>query len=114
MLTINCSKCGRFVGKDGNPDIMYDHYNGGYEVGYPLCGRCLREKNHITPHSSGTLPAPVELGVMINKIIIPSLILPGFHIYWLIPFPELWWVIISLFILSVFIFSIVGILDWLL
>ncbi|WP_374711517.1 hypothetical protein, partial [Symbiobacterium terraclitae] len=41
---INCSKCGRFVGKDGDPDVFYDDYNGGWEIGYPLCGRCLREK----------------------------------------------------------------------
>jgi len=44
MRLMNCSKCGRFVGKDGDPDVVYDYYNGGYEAGYPLCARCLREK----------------------------------------------------------------------
>jgi hypothetical protein len=42
MAPLNCSECGRFVGKDGDPDIVYDYYTGGYEVGYPLCGPCLR------------------------------------------------------------------------
>ena len=41
-IPINCCKCGRFVGKEGDPDITYDNYNGGYEIGYPKCGNCLR------------------------------------------------------------------------
>jgi len=41
---IHCWKCGRFVGKDGFIDISYDDYMGGYEEGYSLCARCLREK----------------------------------------------------------------------
>ena len=40
-IPLNCSKCGRFVGKDGFHDVFYDGYNGGYEIGYPLCKRCL-------------------------------------------------------------------------
>jgi len=44
MNIVNCSKCGRIVGKDGFLDVSYDDYAGGYEMGYPLCGRCLREK----------------------------------------------------------------------
>lgn len=35
----NCYICGQFVGKDGNHDIGYDGYNGGYEQGYPTCGK---------------------------------------------------------------------------
>lgn len=38
---INCSVCGRIVGKDGFHDVSYDEYNGGWEIGYPLCKRCL-------------------------------------------------------------------------
>ena len=40
----HCSKCGRFVGKDGFVDITYDPYMGGYEEGYSLCVKCLKEK----------------------------------------------------------------------
>ncbi len=38
----NCSKCGRFIGKDGYPDVFYDEYNGDLAVGYSLCGPCRR------------------------------------------------------------------------
>lgn len=38
MTNLNCSECGRFVGKDGFHDV-YD----GREAGYPLCGQCLRK-----------------------------------------------------------------------
>ena len=38
---INCSRCGRFVGQDGKHDVFYDDWTGGYECGYPLCGKCL-------------------------------------------------------------------------
>ena len=41
---VHCSKCGRFVGKDGFIDVFYDDYMGGYEEGYSLCAACL-EKN---------------------------------------------------------------------
>ena len=34
-IPLNCSQCGKFVGKDGFHDI----YDG--EIGYPLCKRCL-------------------------------------------------------------------------
>lgn len=40
----HCSKCGRFIGKDGFIDIYYDTYMGGYEEGSSLCGACLRKK----------------------------------------------------------------------
>jgi len=40
---LNCSKCGRFVGKDGDPDIWHDP-SGTTEIGYPLCGECLRKR----------------------------------------------------------------------
>lgn len=38
---INCSECGRFVGKDGDLDITYDEYCGGATIGYALCRKCL-------------------------------------------------------------------------
>jgi len=41
---MNCCKCGRFIGKDGNCDIGYDEYMGGYEIGYPTCRKCLDER----------------------------------------------------------------------
>ena len=43
VTLLNCSKCGHFVGKDGYHDVFYDDYNGGYEVGFPLCVKCLTE-----------------------------------------------------------------------
>jgi len=36
-VPLNCSKCGRFVGKDG----FHDYDPETREVGYPLCKRCL-------------------------------------------------------------------------
>ena len=44
QIRLNCSKCGRFVGKGGFKDVFYDDYNGGWEIGYPLCERCLNKK----------------------------------------------------------------------
>ena len=39
---VNCSRCGRWVGKDGFMDAYCDEYNGSaLEVGYPLCKSCL-------------------------------------------------------------------------
>jgi len=39
---INCSKCGRWVGKNGFVDVCMDGYNGSaLELGYSLCKRCL-------------------------------------------------------------------------
>ena len=46
-MPLNCSKCGRFVGKDGFKDVSYDGYNGGWEVGYPLCKRCLDKRVQV-------------------------------------------------------------------
>ena len=37
---INCSVCGRWVGKDGFLDIGVDS-DGVPDCGYPLCKRCL-------------------------------------------------------------------------
>jgi hypothetical protein len=53
---LNCSKCGRFVGKDGFHDVFYDGYNGGWEIGYPLCKRCLDEKQQITAKNGANNP----------------------------------------------------------
>ena len=50
---INCSKCGQFVGKNGFLDIIWDNYNGGYEMGYPLCEKCLAKVKSCSP-----LPSP--------------------------------------------------------
>ena len=44
---IHCSKCGRFVGKDGFIDIFYDDYMGGWEEGYSLCAACLKKQNSL-------------------------------------------------------------------
>lgn len=44
-IPLNCSKCGCFVGKDGFHDVVYDYYNDGYEVGYPLCKKRLDRSN---------------------------------------------------------------------
>ena len=42
---INCSKCGRWVGKDGFIDVSMEEYNGSaLELGYSLCKRCLDAK----------------------------------------------------------------------
>ena len=39
---VNCSKCGRWVGKDGFLDICMDEYNGSaLELADSLCKRCL-------------------------------------------------------------------------
>jgi hypothetical protein len=43
VMPLNCHNCGRFVGKNGDPDVHYDWWSGAYEVGYPRCGRCVRE-----------------------------------------------------------------------
>ena len=41
---MNCSTCGRWVGRDGFCDISLDNDSGCWECGYPLCGQCLREE----------------------------------------------------------------------
>jgi len=41
---INCSRCGRFVGRDGYADLYYDGYNGGWEIGYAVCAACLEKE----------------------------------------------------------------------
>jgi len=43
-VPLNCSNCGRFVGRNGFPDVFYDDYCGGWECGYPLCERCLKKQ----------------------------------------------------------------------
>ena len=45
MNHIHCHKCGRFVGKDGFIDIIYDYYMGGWEEGYSECRRCLDKED---------------------------------------------------------------------
>lgn len=45
MRPLNCCECGRFIGPDGDPDIGFDPYMGGYDIGYPRCGPCLRKIN---------------------------------------------------------------------
>jgi hypothetical protein len=42
-MPMNCYKCGRFIGPDGNPDVC-EVDCGVYEVGYPTCGRCLKRE----------------------------------------------------------------------
>lgn len=44
MSGTKCYKCGRFIGKDGYPDIAYDDYMGEREEGYSVCGPCGREE----------------------------------------------------------------------
>lgn len=41
---LNCSKCGRFIGKDGFDDVYFDDATGMLEIGYPLCKRCLDQQ----------------------------------------------------------------------
>ncbi len=40
---VNCSKCGKFVGTDGFMDAGYDS-EGVPDIGYPLCGECLKKR----------------------------------------------------------------------
>lgn len=40
---LNCYRCGRWVGKDGDPDISHAICDEPAEIGYPRCGRCVRE-----------------------------------------------------------------------
>jgi len=54
---INCSKCGRFVGKDGFLDTGYD-CEGTPEFGYPLCKRCLDIK--VAAELKANKDAPVK------------------------------------------------------
>ena len=48
-MPMNCYKCGRFIGPDGNPDVCEVDY-GVYEAGYPTCGRCLKR---LTSNATG-------------------------------------------------------------
>jgi hypothetical protein len=36
---INCRECGKFVGRDGNCDLI--EHGDGYRTGYPLCAKCI-------------------------------------------------------------------------
>lgn len=45
-IPINCCKCGRFIGPDGDPDVIQDN-DGNWECFYPKCGRCLRKETSI-------------------------------------------------------------------
>lgn len=40
-MPMNCYKCGRFIGPDGNHDVM-EVDCGVYEAGYPTCRRCMK------------------------------------------------------------------------
>lgn len=40
----HCSLCGRFIGKEGVVDIVYDSYMGGYEEGDSMCANCVKKK----------------------------------------------------------------------
>ena len=44
MTVINCSKCGKFIGNGGFDDIYHDP-SGYTEIGYPLCGMCLKSND---------------------------------------------------------------------
>lgn len=56
VVPLNCSKCGRFVGKDGFADVGYDYWNGGHEVGYPVCAKCIAKarQNNIVEKQANT------------------------------------------------------------
>ena len=59
MIDVNCSKCGRVVGKTGFKDIYHDP-SGTTEIGYPLCRKCLLKEAirdirvYIKTHLRGT------------------------------------------------------------
>lgn len=42
-MPLNCYRCGRFVGKDGDPDIWRSVGGEPAEIGYSRCGRCVRD-----------------------------------------------------------------------
>jgi hypothetical protein len=44
---LKCYICGRFIGKDGYPDVYYDDWNGGWEDGGSMCGECGRKKGYL-------------------------------------------------------------------
>jgi hypothetical protein len=43
MPPMQCCKCGRFIGPDGQIDVVYDEYHGAYEAGYSYCAKCLKK-----------------------------------------------------------------------
>ena len=43
---VNCARCGKFVGRNGDYNITFDWYNGCVDYGYPLCAKCL-EKTEV-------------------------------------------------------------------
>lgn len=51
FVPLNCSTCGRFVGKDGTAGPV----DG--EIGYPECGPCLRKLRERRRPVVGPLPA---------------------------------------------------------
>lgn len=56
-----CSRCGKFVGKDGTLDIAKDFDTGMYEMGYPECGACLR-RNHEGLKDAAPPAGPIQGG----------------------------------------------------
>ena len=46
-VPINCSRCGRFVGYRGKIDVSEVDI-GVYEMGYPLCEKCLEQDEKST------------------------------------------------------------------
>jgi hypothetical protein len=57
-MPMNCYKCGRFIGSDGDPNVCEVDI-GVYEAGYPTCGRCLKrdasnDPAHRTPGAGST------------------------------------------------------------
>lgn len=77
MSSLNCCTCGHFVGKDGNPDVYYDGYNGGYEAGYPTCGKCLFEK---TPEAKKEIAHILKsLSTPQNNCLLQMLYRPSSH-----------------------------------
>ena len=58
MSPLQCHKCGRFIGPDGYPDVMWDDYHGAYEEGYTVCGPCGRAEGRDWPQSPVRLDWP--------------------------------------------------------
>jgi len=48
IYPMNCTICGRFVGQDGYPNLVYDDWFGGWKA-EPVCGRCGRAKGWPDP-----------------------------------------------------------------
>lgn len=60
---MNCYKCGRFIGPDGDPDVM-EVDRGVYEAGYPTCGRCLKRDTSNNATHDGRRPRRTVDGIV--------------------------------------------------